>query len=362
MKNSKHTRKVFFISLLVLLSVLVILQTVNVVWNTSDPSRTCASCHEIRNSYEQWAVSAHRGFDCKTCHGTALSNGMHSLKEKAYMLNRHLKSSPVTDIRLDEKQVEKMVALCAGCHQNEYANWMSAGHSMRFEDVFLNKEQNRKEPANEQCLRCHGMFYEGSVAALVSPLDTVGPWKIISKENKSSFAIPCLACHSIHSPGQISSPPDYANPDQKAFKQPLSYAKVGFYDPYEKTFFRADDLPALQAWQKDKRIFVSEDPLARICSQCHAPDASHQAGTSDDKTPMGVHEGLSCMSCHQPHTNDAMRSCKECHPVFSNCGLDVEKMNTTFANPGSPNDIHTVSCTDCHPGSVRSPLKRQSMN
>jgi nitrate/TMAO reductase-like tetraheme cytochrome c subunit len=362
MKNPKRARKVLFISLLVLISVLVILQTANVVWNTTDPSRTCASCHEIRNSYEQWNLSAHRGFDCKTCHGTALSNGMHSLKEKVSMLNQHYRGNPVTDIRMDEKQVEKMVSLCAGCHQNEFAKWMTGGHSMRFSDVFLNKEQNQKEPANEHCLRCHGMFYEGSVTALVSPLDTAGPWKIISPDHKSRYAIPCLACHSIHTPGQVSSPPDYANPGQKAYKQPLPYPKAGFYEPYEKVFFRADRLPALQTWQKERKIFVSEDPLARICSQCHAPDASHQSGTSDDKTPMGVHEGLSCMSCHQPHTNDAMWSCRNCHPAFSNCGLDVEKMNTTFASPDSPNDIHTVSCADCHPGLVRTPLKPLSMN
>jgi nitrate/TMAO reductase-like tetraheme cytochrome c subunit len=353
MKNPKRARKYLFISLLVLISLLVILQTGNVVWNTTNPSRTCASCHEIRDSYEKWHVSAHREFDCKTCHGTALSNGMHSLIEKVSMLNRHLRGYTVTDIRLDEKQVEKMVALCADCHQNEYAKWMTGGHSMRYADVFLNKEQNRKEPANEDCLRCHGMFFEGSVTNLVFPLDTVGPWKIISPDHKNRFAIPCLACHNIHTPGQISSPPDYANPDQKAYTQTVFYAKAGFYDNHEKTFFNADKLPSLLAWQRDRRILVSEDPLARICSQCHAPDASHQAGTSDDKTPMGVHEGLSCMSCHQPHTNNAMQSCKNCHPAFSNCGLDVEKMNTTFAIPDSPNDIHTVSCTDCHPGYVQ---------
>jgi hypothetical protein len=362
MKNPKRARKVLFISLLVLISVLVILQTANIVWNTTNPSRTCVSCHEIRNSYEQWTVSAHRGFDCKTCHGTALSNGVHSMKEKAFMLTRHYKGSPVTDIRMNEKQIEKMVALCAGCHQNEFAKWMAGGHSMRYGDVFLNKDQNRKEPVNEQCLHCHGMFYEGSVTALVSPIDTTGPWKIIPPDYKSRSAIPCLACHSIHSPGQISSAPDYAHPDKKAFKQPLAYPKAGFYDPYEKTFIRADNLPALQVWQKDRKIFVSEDPLARICSQCHSPEASHQAGTSDDKTPMGVHEGLSCLSCHQPHSNDASRSCRNCHPAFSNCKQDVEKMNTTFAHSDSKNDIHTVSCTDCHPGSIRSPLKKQSMN
>jgi hypothetical protein len=318
-----------------------------------DPSKTCASCHEIRNSYENWAISAHREFDCKTCHGTALSSGMHSLNEKIGMVKRHFRYYPADDVRLNERQVDKMIGLCADCHQNEFALWKSGGHSMRFTDVFLNEEQNKKEAANEHCLRCHGMFYEGNVALLVSPLDTTGPWKIISSSHKSRYAIPCLACHSIHTPGQPHISPDYANPGQKAYNQPSSYPKAGFFDKYEKTHFRADALPELQSWHEGRRILTSEEPLMRICSQCHAPDASHQAGTSDDRTPMGVHEGLSCMACHQTHTNDAMKSCKNCHPAFSNCGLDVEKMNTTYANPDSPYDIHTVACTDCHPGFAR---------
>jgi hypothetical protein len=28
--------------------------------------------------------------------------------------------------------------------------------------------------------------------------------------------------------------------------------------------------------------------------------------------------------------------------------LDVETMNTTYFNPGSPYNIHFVSCKDCH--------------
>ena len=37
-----------------------------------------------------------------------------------------------------------------------------------------------------------------------------------------------------------------------------------------------------------------------------------------------------------------------CHPAISNCKLDVTKMNTSFKDPESPNNIHWVACTDCH--------------
>ena len=86
----------------------------------------------------------------------------------------------------------------------------------------------------------------------------------------------------------------------------------------------------------------------RNCIQCHAPGASHQAGTSDDRTPRGVHEGLSCLDCHETHSNDARNSCNNCHPAVSNCNQDVTKMNTSYFDPNSPNNIHWVDCIDCH--------------
>jgi hypothetical protein len=73
-----------------------------------------------------------------------------------------------------------------------------------------------------------------------------------------------------------------------------------------------------------------------------------QAGSGDDRTPMGVHEGLSCFSCHDGHNENARASCKTCHPQMSHCGLDVEKMDTTFASTTSAHNIHWVKCTDCH--------------
>jgi hypothetical protein len=41
---------------------------------------------------------------------------------------------------------------------------------------------------------------------------------------------------------------------------------------------------------------------------------------------------------------------------MSNCGLDVEKMDTTFAAEGSRHNIHWVKCQDCHVNGV--PKKR----
>ena len=81
-----------------------------------------------------------------------------------------------------------------------------------------------------------------------------------------------------------------------------------------------------------------------------------QAGSGDDRTPLGIHEGLSCLACHQKHGEATRQSCSDCHPKLSNCGIDVEKMDTTFRNPKSTHNIHTAKCLDCHPKGV--PKKR----
>jgi hypothetical protein len=41
---------------------------------------------------------------------------------------------------------------------------------------------------------------------------------------------------------------------------------------------------------------------------------------------------------------------------MSNCGVDVEKMDTIFANLGSRHNIHFVKCVDCHEHGV--PVKK----
>jgi len=41
-----------------------------------------------------------------------------------------------------------------------------------------------------------------------------------------------------------------------------------------------------------------------------------------------------------------------CHPMMSHCGIDVEKMDTTFASKAGRHNIHWVKCTDCHQNGI----------
>jgi hypothetical protein len=317
-------------------------------WNTASPDKTCASCHEIGKSVQSQAQSSHRNFHCKECHGTALSNGIHSIKEKGMMVVNHITYKRVENIKLSEEQLLELLDNCNRCHSSEFAKWTSGGHSIDYQHVFVNTKHNTTEQINFDCLRCHGMFFEGTVNDVVEPLNIKGPWNLKEGKMATMPAIPCMACHQIHQEGRPNVRPDYSDPKTIFYQKKSVISKLSFYDRHEKTYFPISELPKLNLWNGERNIKVSEDILMRNCVQCHAPNAQHQAGSSDDRTPRGVHEGLSCMACHEPHSNSAKNSCITCHPAISNCKIDVAKMNTSYADAKSPNNIHFVACVDCH--------------
>ena len=327
-------------------------------WGTASPRSTCESCHEIESSSLTWAQSGHRDFLCKECHGTALSSGLHSLKEKGMMLVDHFTGAGPERIALDEQQVLEMTGNCRRCHGAEYARWLSGGHSATYGAIFLNDKHNAAEQLNADCLRCHGMFYGGTIEDLVTPLSRKGPWNLPVSGKSGQSAIPCLTCHKIHREGSPAVPAEYAEPGKIFYGRKGSPSPVLFYDRYEKIHIPAAALPVLKVSEGTRNVRVSDDPRERVCIQCHAPGAFHRAGTGDDRTPRGVHEGLSCLACHDNHSNDARGSCIHCHPAISNCALDVRTMNTTFAESRSPHNIHFVRCIDCHTKGI--PERRRS--
>jgi hypothetical protein len=318
-------------------------------WNQASPEKTCTNCHEINHAFNSWSESAHRGISCKECHGTALSNGLHSLQEKSRMVFSHLKYDMHNDnIRLSEAQILETMDRCRNCHQSEYAKWQSGGHSVHYAAIFLNENQNQKEQLNYDCLRCHGMFYEKTIDDLVEPISTEGPWKLKELEKAHQPTIPCMACHNIHSPGLPLPQPDYSEPKNIFYGRNISNKSLGFYSRHEKIHFSPASLPEPVIMIYGDTVRVPSDPVYRLCVQCHAPSVWHEAGTSDDRTPVGVHEGISCRACHEPHSNNQRNSCDKCHPGISNCNLDVKTMNTSYMSPSSPNNIHFVSCKSCH--------------
>lgn len=305
-----------------------------------DPQHTCASCHEMGGMHSQWAQSSHRTLHCRNCHGGSLTLDLHALEAHLNRVVQHVAGDLSKPIHLAERDILRAHDSCRACHPQSFADWQSSRHAATYRRFFLDPAHNKVELPADDCFRCHGMFYGRGIATLITPLDKKGPWQFREPTQADRPAIPCLACHQIHT---------RAGSDQTA--------KAHFYDCREELYFAAGILPSPTLIHEGKPLRVSTDPRHRLCVQCHAPSQAlfHRPGTGDDRTPRGVHEGLSCLDCHQPHSNSARASCANCHPANSHCGLDVAKMDTTFASKTSRHDIHTVSCGDCHTTGVPKP-------
>jgi hypothetical protein len=296
-----------------------------------DPQNTCASCHEMTAVHSAWSNSAHASVHCRDCHGGSLTLDVHALRSHVNRVVQHFSGNADKPIRLTERDILALHDACQSCHARTFADWKASRHATTYAGIFLDPVHNKAEQLAPDCLRCHGMFYDGHVDDLVSPLNTSGPWALKDEAKKTQSAIPCLACHQIHVPAAEGG-------------------SAQLYVRRELMHFPCKLLTATGIRQGNRAVKVSSDPRQRLCVQCHAPNAFRQVGSSDDRTPAGVHEGLSCFDCHQSHSLSAKASCGTCHPGDSHCGIDVEKMDTTFHLPGSKHNIHTVACGDCHNG------------
>ena len=268
---------------------------------------------------------------------------------------QHLKGDLPPRILIRNIDIPAMVERCRSCHRQEFAQWQSGPHSATYQRIFLDETHNHKRLLMDDCLRCHGMHFGGGIRDLVEPLNTDGPWTMAQADLADRPAIPCLACHSIHRQG---SPLEKTDVEGRVPgpTQEINRPSVAFFDRRSQSHFRVADLPLPAMMDGDQPIKMSPDPRQALCYQCHAADATRQVGAGDDRTPTGVHEGLSCLACHEKHAQRTRASCADCHPRLSNCGLDVEKMDTTFLSPDSKHNVHWVKCADCHPQGI--PAKR----
>jgi hypothetical protein len=297
----------------------------------ANPRNTCASCHEMTGVHSDWSASSHRTIPCRDCHGGPLTLDVHALRSHLDRIVRHFTGDPFQPVRLLAKHVPAVHESCRQCHPQAFADWQAGRHSAAYPRFFLDPRQNHTEPPTNDCLRCHGMFFQGDISDLVT--STNGLRSLSDPAKAVQPAIPCLACHQIHATAattQIAS----------------------LYDHREKMHFSANLLPVAKIFQGERAVKVSRDPRQRLCQQCHAPNATHQFGTADDRTPAGVHEGLSCRDCHWGHDNSAKASCSACHPADSHCGIEVGNMDTTFLSLESKHNVHTVACADCHPQGI----------
>ena len=316
---------------------------------TSQYGQGCASCHEMANYVSAVHGSPHRTTGCMDCHNASLSTKLRHIRV-------HLFGTLPEAIRLRDVDVVEMVPNCEKCHRAEYASWHAGPHSATYQDIFANPTQNAKQHLMNDCFRCHGMHFNGAIGDIVQPINAHGPWHLVRPALANQPAIPCQACHQVHSHGTQSAKPTARI---STAGEPI-HDSLAFFDRREGIHFTAASLTVPQLLDGARAVAMNQDPRQAICYECHAPRQPEagtpagvnrwgpQAGSGDDRTPIGVHEGLSCVSCHTGHNMNARASCKNCHPKMSNCAQDVEKMDTTYANAASRHNIHWVKCIDCH--------------
>ncbi|HKN25971.1 MAG TPA: multiheme c-type cytochrome [Candidatus Acidoferrum sp.] len=308
----------------------------------------CASCHEIWQPYSDWHTSAHRNVPCTDCHGDVftLNAGFHINNMRRVFT--HLRGDAPAKPRLRTKDVFEMVPRCQKCHEQEFADWQSSAHSASYSDIFLNADHNKRQLLMDDCLRCHGMHFEGGIRDLVSPLTAAGPWQLKSAAFTAQPVIPCLTCHQMHHQG---APLGKSVQDQPipGTQQEINRPSLALFDRRELEHVSVAELPLPEKmFDGTREVHISPDQRQALCYQCHAPISTRQVRSGDDRTPIGVHEGLSCLSCHATHGQQTRPSCSTCHPKLSNCNIPVETMDTTFKNRKSLHNIHFVKCLDCH--------------
>ncbi len=313
----------------------------------------CADCHEMGDSVSRMHASPHGNAQCADCHEATVGDKLRHVRV-------HIFGSRPDGVRLREADVRKMMTKCQSCHQHEYASWHAGPHSATYAP---SSPTQSTTPAAASWTTASAATACTSTAAsaivqmdTAQPQNTTGPWHLTRPELANEPTIPCQSCHWIHREGQPQTRPD----SRISVAGPAVRDSLAFYDRREELHFRAASLPIPELYDGPHKLKISADPRQGVCYQCHAPrppDTNSiaaaaawkaQAGSGDDRTPMGVHEGLSCVACHNGHNENARASCANCHPALSNCGRDVEKMDTTFASAKSPHNIHWVKCADCH--------------
>lgn len=321
------------------------------VYHAYSSGTLCASCHEISQPYNAWHASTHRNVACSDCHGSLFSADVSFHLKNVSRLATHLRGDIPEQIRLKQDDIRKMGARCQACHHQEYADWAAGPHAVTYQQIFLDESHNRRRHLADDCLRCHGMHFEGGIRDLVTATDTKGPWTLHDPTLEQQPAIPCIGCHQIHRQGDLlaRAPAGAATP---ATIQQIYTPSLALFDRRELDYVPVGRLSLPSMRDGAGAIKISPDPRQALCYQCHAPTASRLVGSGDDRTPVGVHEGISCFSCHQGHGQKARASCATCHPQFSNCGLNVESMDTTFKSMQSHHNIHSVKCIDCHTNGV----------
>ena len=262
---------------------------------------------------------------------------------------------------------------CQACHPREWADWSRSGHAMTLSAQLLNSDHDSAEQLDQTCVKCHSPELGTTpIGNIVQPLNMKGPWQLVGQYANlaDSPSIPCLACHQSHAvipPGLLPGM-DFA--DESTFYRNVPAPQVSnlyIFDAFAQKY--VDPQPIAPVINGAQTIPVNDTRANRVCYTCHAteqaesnlfepntpPSGDNSVSTGDDRTLMGVHQGLQCVDCHMSggsHTFNPMSSCSQCHGSGTAGTLDyVTSVRTSYTDPElsmltgnmSPLNIHWLN-------------------
>ena len=152
----------------------------------------------VTTPYVSAADNPHIDLSCNDCHAEEVRTRLQQLRRERQIELEPGHSLVREAIKLSEADRLQLHDRCRDCHPEEAQDWQHSGHAVSYASIFLDRRHNKRLLLNDDCLRCHGMFFAGTIHDLVTPIDTQGPWRMREPARRADPTIPCLACHQIH--------------------------------------------------------------------------------------------------------------------------------------------------------------------
>jgi uncharacterized repeat protein (TIGR01451 family) len=131
---------------------------------------------------------------------------------------------------------------------------------------------------------------------------------------------------------------------------PPQVSNLFIYDAFAQKY--VDPQPIAPVMNGDQVLPIEQTRQNRLCYTCHAteraesnlfepntaPSGDNSVSTGDDRTLMGVHQGIQCVTCHMPagsHTFNPMSACSQCHGQGGTAAplANVTSVRTSYTDP-----------------------------
>jgi nitrate/TMAO reductase-like tetraheme cytochrome c subunit len=285
---------------------------------TQDDPNFCVSCHLMKNAFDAWSMSSHKGVNCHDCHHLApveMVGLMHSFifKNLSAVPARHGKIIVGTHV-------------CEKCHVDREEKFPTAPSIT--DNPFHEKHAGFKK---RECVECHGKIIHKFEPIVTLCANCHGDKKKCAGDSKCQMMehVPCLDCHNVKSL-------KIAQPDREkclsCHGDDATRAKI---NATRKDISRTYPPEVAMVNAATRIKFTDKSPMLWACANCHKPHTQLKLTQKDcenchkdiaKKGKHGLHFGMGmnkCLECHKPHTWEVQpdilnsKKCTQCHPAVT---------------------------------------------